>query len=69
MRKKIRGWLFLSQGIYLVMLSCGYLLLYFFFFPIYYNWIKDKQIANAYLDIQDLDLGNLDVNDFSSFDI
>ena len=26
MRKKIRGWLFLSQGIYLVMLSCGYLL-------------------------------------------
>ncbi len=69
MRKKIRGWLFLSQGIYLVMLSCGYLLLYFFFFPIYYNWIKDKQIANAYLDIQDLDLGNLDENDFSSFAI
>ncbi len=67
MKKKIRGWLFLSQGIFLVTLSVCYLLLYFVFFPIYYNWIKDKQISNAYLDIQDLDLGSLEEDDFSAF--
>ncbi len=69
MKKKFRGWLFLSQGIFLIMLSLCYMLLYFVFFPIYYNWLKDKQISNAYLDIQDLDLGNMDEDDYSAFAI
>ncbi len=69
MKKKIRGWLFGTQAIFLAAFSLCYMLLYFIFFPLYYNWIRDKQISDAYLDIQDLDLGNMQEDDFSAFAI
>lgn len=40
---------------------------YKIFFPLYYDWMKDKQIREAYMDIQDLDLANLEEDDYSAF--
>lgn len=65
MKKQISVKLFLIQWFFLVIMILLEVLCYELFFPIYYDFIKNTQIKNAYLDIKDLDLANLD--DYSIF--
>ena len=65
MKKKISIRIFLVQWLCLIiMIICG-ALCYEILFPVYYGILKDKQIQEAYLDIEDLDLANLE--DYSVF--
>ncbi len=67
MKRKISAHIFTMYWIFtLAMVLCG-VLCYKVFFPFYYDWTKDKQIREAYMDIQDLDLANLAEDDFSAF--
>lgn len=67
MKKKIKIQLLMVQGISLVLIAFCYVLCYDIFFPLYHNWIKEKQVMDAYLDIQDLDLAELEEKDYSMF--
>lgn len=67
MKNKISVRLFLIQWIFLLLVAGCCALCYKVFFPLYYNWIRDKQINEAYLDIGDLDLANLEEKDYSVF--
>lgn len=65
MKKQISVKLFLIQWFFLVIMIILGVFCYELFFPFYYDLIKNAQIKNAYLDIKDLDLANLD--DYSIF--
>lgn len=67
MKRKISVWIFMTYWILAVLIVGCCMLCYKVFFPLYYDITKDKQIREAYLDIQDLDLGNLGEEDFSVF--
>ena len=65
MKKQISFKLFLTQWFFLVIMIILGILCYELFFPVYYDLIKNAQIENAYLDIKELDLANLE--DYSIF--
>lgn len=65
MKKQISVKLFLIQWFFLVIMIILGVFCYELFFPFYYDLIKNAQIKNAYLDIKDLDLANLE--DYSIF--
>ena len=65
MKKQISFRLFFIQWFFLVIMIILGIICYELFFPVYYDLIKNAQINNAYLDIKDLDLANLD--DYSIF--
>lgn len=67
MKRKISVWIFMTYWILAFMIVGCCTLCYKFFFPLYYDMTKDKQIREAYLDIEDLDLANLGEEDFSVF--
>ena len=56
---------FLSQWFFLVLMAACGVLCYQIFFPIYYEYVKNAQVLDAYMDIEDLDLAHLD--DYSVF--
>lgn len=65
MKKQISVRLFLTQWFFLIIMIVLGILCYELFFPIYYDFVKNAQIEDAYLDIKDLDLANLE--DYSIF--
>ena len=67
MKRKISAWIFMTYWILaLIIIGCC-VLCYKVFFPLYYDMTKNKQIHEAYLDIEDLDLANLREEDYSVF--
>ncbi|WWR20025.1 HAMP domain-containing sensor histidine kinase [Lachnospiraceae bacterium JLR.KK009] len=60
MKKKLRKDIFIIQCLFLLFLTGICILLYMAFMPIYYEYVKDKQILQAYQDIAELDLSDLD---------
>lgn len=67
MKKKISTRIFTMYWVFTLALAGCCLLSYNIFFPLYYDWTKDKQIREAYMDIEDLDLANLQEDDYSAF--
>lgn len=67
MKKQTSVKLFLIQWFFLVIMIILGVFCYELFFPFYYDLIKNAQIKNAYLDIKDLDLANLE--DYSIFSL
>ncbi|MEY8392429.1 HAMP domain-containing sensor histidine kinase [Lachnospiraceae bacterium 45-W7] len=65
MKKYISIRFFLLQWIFFVIMTICGALCYEFFFPIYYEHLKNVQVQNAYLDIEELDLAVLE--DYSVF--
>lgn len=65
MKKRISIKLFLIQWFFLVLIAVCGVLAYEFLFPVYYEYLKNAQIQNAYLDIAELDLPYL--YDYSIF--
>ncbi len=67
MKRKISTHIFWAYWIIILAVAGSSALCYKVFFPLYYDWVKDKQIREACLDIEDLDLANLSEEDFSAF--
>ena len=65
MKKQISVKFFLIQWFFLVVIAVCGVLAYEILFPIYYDHLKNTQIHNAYLDIEELDLAYLE--DYSVF--
>ena len=65
MKKRINIKFFLLQWIFLVLMTVFGAICYELFFPVYYDQLKNAQVQDAYLDIEELDLGVLD--DYSVF--
>ena len=60
MKKRINIKFFLLQWIFLVLMTVFGAICYELFFPVYYDQLKNAQVQDAYLDIEELDLGVLD---------
>lgn len=67
MKKKLRKDIFMIQCLFLLVLTGVCILLYMAFMPIYYEYEKDKQMIQAYHDIEELDLSDLDDKDYLVF--
>lgn len=67
MKRKISTRIFMAYWILVLLIVGCCVLCYKVFFPVYYDVVKDKQIREAYLDIQDLDLANLDEEEHAVF--
>lgn len=67
MKRKISTHIFWAYWIIILTVAGCSALCYKVFFPLYYDWVKDRQIREAYLDIEDLDLANLSEEDYSAF--
>ncbi len=67
MKRRISAWIFITYWILLLLTAGCCVLCYKVFFPLYYDMMKDRQIHEAYLDIQDLDLANLEEEDLAVF--
>ena len=67
MKKKLRKDIFIIQCLFLLLLTGISILLYMVFMPIYYEYVKDKQIIQAYHDIGELDLSEMDDKDYLLF--
>lgn len=67
MKKKLRKDIFMIQCLFLMVLTGFCVLLYMAFMPIYYEHEKDEQIIQAYHDIEELDLSDLDDKDYLMF--
>ncbi len=67
MRRKISARIFTMYWVFTLAMVLCCVMCYKIFFPFYYDWVKDKQIREAYMDIQDLDLANLLEDDYSAF--
>lgn len=67
MKRKISARIFMAYWLLVFLIAGSCILCYKVFFPYYYDMVKDKQIREAYMDIQDLDLANLDDEEHSVF--
>lgn len=67
MERKLRTDIFLRQCIFIFVIMGISTLLYMVFMPVYYEYVKDKQIVQAYHDIGELDLSDLDEKDYVMF--
>ena len=67
MKKKLSADVFFIQCLSFVIIIGISILLYTIFMPIYYEWMKDKQIIQAYHDIEELDLSDLEERDYALF--
>lgn len=67
MKKKLSLDIFLVQCLFLVIVTGISVLLYMIFMPIYYERVKDQQIIQAYHDIGELDLSDLEEKDYALF--
>ena len=67
MKKKLSADAFFIQCLSFVIIIGISILLYTIFMPIYYEWMKDKQIIQAYHDIEELDLSDLEERDYALF--
>lgn len=67
MKKKLSVDVFFIQCLSFVIIIGISILLYTIFMPIYYEWMKDKQIIQAYHDIEELDLSDLEERDYALF--
>ncbi len=67
MRRKASTRIFMMYWVFTLIMVVCCVLCYKVFFPFYYDWVKNKQIREAYMDIQDLDLANLEEDDYSAF--
>ena len=67
MKKKLSADVFFIQCHSFVIIIGISILLYTIFMPIYYEWMKDKQIIQAYHDIEELDLSDLEERDYALF--
>lgn len=67
MKRKISTRIFMAYWLLVFIIAgCG-ILCYKAFFPLYYDMVKNKQIREAYMDIQDLNLAHLDEEEYSVF--
>lgn len=67
MKKKLSSDIFLIQCFFLVIVTGISVLLYMIFMPIYYERVKNQQIIQAYHDIGELDLSDLEEKDYALF--
>lgn len=67
MERKLRTDIFLRQCMFIVVITGISTLLYMIFMPVYYEYVKDKQIVQAYQDIGELDLSDLNEKDYVMF--
>ncbi len=67
MKRKISVRIFIIGWLFLIFTAGCCVLCYKVLFPFYYDWGKDRQIREAYMDIGDLDLANLEEKDYSVF--
>ncbi len=65
MKKRINIKFFLMQWLFLVIMTVLGAICYEILFPFYYEYLKNEQVQDAYLDIEELDLAVLD--DYSVF--
>ena len=67
MKKKLSADVFFIQCLSFVIIIGISILLYTIFMPVYYEQMKDKQIIQAYHDIEELDLSDLEERDYALF--
>lgn len=67
MKKKLSADVFSIQCFSFVIIIGISILLYAVFMPVYYEQVKDKQIIQAYHDIEELDLSDLGERDYALF--
>lgn len=67
MERKLRTDIFLRQCVFIFVITGISTLLYMIFMPVYYEYVKDKQIVQAYHDIGELDLSDLEELDYVMF--
>lgn len=67
MKRKISTRIFMTYWIIVLLIAGCCILCYKVAFPLYYDMVKDKQIREAYMDIQDLDLAHLEEEEHSVF--
>lgn len=67
MKRKISTRIFMTYWLLVFIIAGGCALCYKVFFPLYYDMVKDRQIREAYMDIEDLDLARLNKDDKSLF--
>lgn len=67
MERKLKTDIFLRQCIFIIAITGISILLYMIFMPVYYEYVKDKQIIQAYQDIGELDLSDLDEKAYIMF--
>lgn len=67
MKRKISTRIFMAYWLLVFIIAGCCILCYKAFFPLYYDMVKNKQIREAYMDIQDLNLAHLDEEEYSVF--
>ena len=67
MKRKLSTDIFLMQCLFLMIIMGISILLYTIFMPAYYERVKNKQIVQAYDDIGELDLSDLEERDYVLF--
>ena len=67
MKRKLNSDIFLVQCVFLLAITGISILLYTIFMPVYYEYVKDKQIIQAYSDIGEIDLAELEEKDYVMF--
>lgn len=67
MKRKISTRIFMAYWLLVFIIAGCCTLCYKAFFPLYYDMVKNKQIREAYMDIQDLNLAHLDEEEYSVF--
>ncbi len=67
MKRKLSTQIFILQFVFIYGIVGISVLLYTILMPIYYEYVKDDQIMQAYYDIGELDLSSLEETDYSLF--
>ena len=67
MKRKLSTQIFSLQFLFIYGIVGISVLLYMVLMPIYYEYVKDDQIMQAYHDIGELDLSGLEETDYSLF--
>lgn len=67
MKNKLRTEILIIQFLFLLTITGSSIFLYMIFMPVYYEYVKDRQIVQAYHDIGELDLSDLNEKDYVMF--
>lgn len=67
MRRRISSRIFMTYWLLIFAIVLFSVLCYKVFFPLYYDAVKDKQIREAYMDIEEMDLARLEEEEHSVF--
>lgn len=67
MKRKLSTEIFYLQCLFIFVIIGISILVYLLFMPVYYEYVKDQQIIQAYHDIGELDLAKLEETDYALF--